>query len=361
MSLSVAIKTGFEGFELDAAFSAERGVVSLFGPSGAGKTTIVKTVAGLHTPREGRIEIAGDVLFDSARGRNMRSHARRLGYVFQDVRLFPHMTVAGNVDFGTRFAPRGAHSMASRSDIIDLMGIAPLLDRRPAALSGGEAQRVGLARALMSAPRGLLLDEPLAALDRDRRLEILPYLERIRDSFALPILHVSHSLTEVIRLATTVVVLDRGRVVATGAPHEILADPTGALGDGGALLKARVVAHHADDGLTELAGATGPLWVPRLADPVGAHIRLRVSAADILIARTAPDGLSALNTIRCEVRSVTGHDDTSCDVVLSAGPERLLARITARSVRALELSPGTPCYAILKSMRVAAEDIGHGD
>lgn len=215
--LEVTVKHSFKGFALDTAFKAPAGVTVLFGRSGSGKTTLVNAVAGLLMPDQGRIVADDWVLLDTAKGIHLRPHKRRLGYVFQEGRLFPHLTVRQNLAYGAWFAPRGA-PRENMSRVVEMLGIGPLLDRRPAALSGGEKQRVAIGRALLSAPSLILADEPLAALDEVRKAEILPYFERLRDEVSVPILYVSHSASEVARLATTVVALDAGRVVAHGPP-----------------------------------------------------------------------------------------------------------------------------------------------
>jgi molybdate transport system ATP-binding protein len=198
---------------IEAAFTAKGGITALFGPSGSGKTSIVNMVAGLITPERGRIALGGEVLFDSAAHKAVPVHKRRIGYVFQDDRLFPHLSVRHNLAFG-RWMNRRAHDRAEEVQILDLLGIGPLMGRRPAGLSGGEKQRVAIGRALLSGPKLLLLDEPLASLDAARKAEILPYLERLRDQTGIPMVYVSHSAEEVERLADTIVRLEAGRVVA---------------------------------------------------------------------------------------------------------------------------------------------------
>lgn len=209
-------------FRLDVALAADGGVIALFGPSGAGKTSVVNAIAGLLTPEEGRIALNGDVLFCSERRINVPPHKRRIGYVFQEGLLFPHLTVRQNLLYGRRFAPYAEPGPALDA-VADLLGIAHLLDRRPARLSGGEKQRVALGRALLAKPRLLLMDEPLASLDAGRKEEILPHIKRLRDETRLPIVYVSHVAAEVRRLATTVARMEEGRVVAVGPVQEVLA------------------------------------------------------------------------------------------------------------------------------------------
>lgn len=362
MSLQVDIAHPFAGFELDVSFEAPPGITALFGRSGTGKTTVVNAVSGLLRPRRGRIAIAGEALFDSAAGINLPTHRRRLGYVFQDGRLFPHLSVRQNLTYGQRFAPRDATGPAIE-DVCGMLGIAPLLERRPGALSGGEKQRVAIGRALLSRPRMLLMDEPLAALDAARKEEILPYLERLRDHTDVPVLYVSHSVAEVARLASWVVVLEAGRVARAGTAEQVLSDPETVrqigLREAGAVLPATVARHHAD-GLTELAVSGGRLFLPRTEAPVGAPIRVRVLAHDVILSREAPSGLSALNILPCEVLALHSGGGPGVMVQLRCGRDRLLARITRRSADALALAPGLQLYAVAKSVAVARTDVGSG-
>lgn len=355
--LHVALHHAMPDFTLDAAFQAPPGVTALFGPSGSGKTTIVNAVAGLLHTDAGRVQIDAQVLTDSTRGVFVPPHRRRVGYVFQDARLFPHLTVRQNLLFGRWFSR--SHGVALEG-IVDLLGIGHLLTRRTAALSGGERQRVALGRAMLSDPQILLMDEPLAALDQPRKQEILPYLERLRDHARLPILYVSHDLAEVARLATTVVLIDRGRVTATGPVARIMSDPAIArslgLRDTGAILTARVAAQEAD-GLTRLATAAGPLFLPRIDAPDGAQVRLRILAQDVMIALTPPQDISALNVIGATIRDLT-PDTGGVLVRLDAGADVILSRITARSAHALNLRPGLAVHAVLKAVSVAPGTIG---
>src|ERR671931_1108660 len=211
--LEVDIEHRLAEFELDIHFRSGRGLTALFGRSGAGKTSVVNAIAGLIRPQRGRIVVDGSVLVDTEKGLFAPTHRRRVGYVFQEGRLFPHLTVRHNLLFGRRFAPDTARSIGF-DDVVELLGIGPLLDRRPGRLSGGEKQRVAIGRALLARPRLLLMDEPLASLDARRKDEILPYLERLRDQASVPIVYVSHSVAEVTRLATTIVLISDGRVRA---------------------------------------------------------------------------------------------------------------------------------------------------
>jgi molybdate transport system ATP-binding protein len=359
MTLSVALRHDFGGFALDAAFEAPAGVTVLFGRSGSGKTTIVNAVAGLLRPDAGRIAAGDLVLLDTARGILLPPHRRRIGYVFQDSRLFPHLTVRQNLMFGAWFAARRG-GRAPFAHVVELLGIGHLLARRPGALSGGEKSRVALGRALLSAPRLILADEPLAALDEARKAEILPYFERLRDEVAVPILYVSHAATEVARLATTVVAIKAGRVVRQGPAAAVLGDPAvlpAGAREAGAVLAARVVVHHAD-GLTELAAGGLPLFLPRLAQPPGAMVRLRIAAHEVILARGRPEGLSALNILPGVVAEVRAGEGPGAIVALDTPAGRVLARVTRRSAAALGLAPGVAAHAVVKSVAVAPGDVG---
>lgn len=353
MSLSVDIVHRLGDFTLDAQFEAPGGVTVLFGRSGSGKTSIVNAVAGLVRPDRGRIAVGDTVLFDAAT--NMPVHKRGVGYIFQDHRLFPHLTVRQNLGYGRRFR-RAPWS----DDLIDLLGLGALLDRRPAALSGGEKGRVAIGRALMAAPRIVLADEPLAALDEARKAELLPYFERLRDATRVPILFVSHSPAEVARLATTVVAVEAGRVTAIGPAARVLGDPAvtpvgGA--EAGAVISARIRAH-ADDGLTELDAGGVPLALPRVDSPIGAEVRLRIPASEVILSLDRPSGLSALNILPGTVDQVRTGEGPGAIVSVATPAGRILARVTQRSVAALGLAPGTPCHAVVKSVAIARGNVG---
>lgn len=344
--LAVDLHHAFPGVTLDVAFEAQAGVTALFGPSGAGKTSVALAVAGLLRPDRGRIVLEGTALTDTARRLHVAPHRRRIGYVFQDARLFPHLTVRGNLTYGQRRVDAAAFDR-----VVNLLDVAPLLARGTAGLSGGEAARVAIGRALLSSPRLLVMDEPLASLDAPRRAEILPYLVRLQDEGGLPILYVSHAVDEVARLATTLVMIERGRVLRAGPAAAVFADPAmmPLFGrQGGALIGGRVMARHAD-GLTEVAVAGGTLWLPGVEAVPGAALQLRVPAQDVILSRARPEGLSALNILPCTVTSLS-PDDGGVTVALDGGGDAILARITARSAGALGLAPGSPCYAILKSV-----------
>ncbi|PTQ75228.1 molybdenum ABC transporter ATP-binding protein [Celeribacter persicus] len=356
--LSVDLHHAFSGFTLDAQFEAPPGLTVLFGASGSGKTTVINAVAGLLMPDRGRIAVGDWMLLDTGRGVRLKPHRRRLGYIFQEARLFPHLSVKQNLKYGAWFAPKDA-PREDMGRVVELLGIGPLLERRPGALSGGEKQRVAIGRALLSAPRLILADEPLSALDETRKAEILPYFERLRDEVDLPILYVSHSASEVARLATTVVVMEDGKVVRQGAAAEILGDPDvlpmGAR-EAGAVLTVTVKTHHAD-GLTELDAGGEPLFLPQIAQGPGHRVRVRIAAHDVILSRSRPEGLSALNILSGVVHQVH-RGEGAVIVAIDTGAGRVLARITLRSAQALELATGVAVHAIVKTVSVASSDIG---
>lgn len=359
MSLEVAIRHRLGAFALDVDFAAPGGVTVLFGRSGSGKTSVVSAIAGLLRPEAGHVRLEGRTLFDSSAGIDVPAHRRRTGTVFQEHRLFPHLSVRGNLDYARRVT--GRRGSATLADTAEMLGIGHLLDRRPGALSGGEAQRVAIGRALLSAPEILLMDEPLASLDAARRAEILPYLERLRDHAGLPILYVSHDLSEVARLASHLVVMEDGTVVRAGAPDALMADPglvhLMGLRQAGAVLSA-TVAGHAEDGVSELVISGGRLFLPRIEAAPGTRLRVRILAQDVMLALEPPRAISALNVLPVEIRELRFGGGPGVTAQLSAGDDMLLARITRRSAEALGLAVGTRCYAVLKSVAVAPTDIG---
>ena len=351
LSVSLAHRRG--GFALDVAFEAPNGVTALFGRSGAGKSTLVAGIGGSLRPDRGRVVLDGRVLVDAERGVFVPRHRRRIGTVFQEGRLFPHLDVRQNLLFGRWFAPR-AEPGGDVDAVVDLLGIGALLGRRPAGLSGGEKQRVAIGRALLSKPRLLLMDEPLAALDDARKAEILPYIERLRDEAGVPIVYVSHSVAEVARLADTLVVLDAGRVAAAGPARDVLARLDVAVlsvaREAGAVLDARVVGHDDAFGLTALATPAGLLRVPRVPLAAGSALRVQVPARDVLLSLEAPRGTSALNVLPAAVVALRPADGASVEVRLDCGGAALVARITLRSVVDLGLAPGCRVHAVVKSV-----------
>ncbi|MBH1974364.1 MAG: molybdenum ABC transporter ATP-binding protein, partial [Rhodobacteraceae bacterium] len=317
MMLEVSLQHRFGDFALDVAFRAPAGLTALFGASGSGKTTVINAIAGLQKVDHARVILNGIALHD------LPAHRRRIAYVFQDARLFPHLSVLGNLRYGSWFRPKGAQDEAA---VVDLLGLSALLQRQPSALSGGEKQRVAIGRALLSDPQLLAMDEPLSALDHARKAEILPYLERLRDEAGLPILYVSHALPEVARLANSIVVIEEGRVLRSAPAADVMADPnlSAILGlrDAGSLISAHLVAQEAD-GLTRLETFGGPLFLPHLSTPVGAVVRLRIPAQDVMISLSRPEAISALNILAVTIDSVTDKAGSGAVLSLRLGDEKL--------------------------------------
>ncbi|MBR0652762.1 molybdenum ABC transporter ATP-binding protein [Roseomonas terrae] len=344
---------GRDGFALDVAFDApETGVTALFGPSGCGKTSVLAAVAGLLRPQEGRIAIGGDVVLDTARRIALAPERRRCAVVFQDARLFPHLSVETNLRYGLRRAPRSAEGPGF-DEVVALLGIAHLLGRRPAGLSGGERQRVALGRALLARPRLLLMDEPLAALDAARRAEVLPFLARLRDVARLPILYVTHALDEVDALADHLVLMDRGRVLADGPVAALAARtdlPLAARRDAGVLLDCTVGEAPAD-ALTRLDFPGGALLTILRPGPPGTRLRVRVRARDVAVAVSEPQGLSTRNVLRGTLTDIQpAGEGQEVFVRLAIGPSELLARITRDSVQRLQLHTGMVVWALVKAV-----------
>jgi len=353
MSLQVDLSHRRGEFTLTLRFEAARGVTALFGPSGAGKTTVLDLIAGLEKPDQGRIVLDGEVLADTAAGICVPSHRRRIGYVFQDSRLFPHLSVGGNLDYGARFAGRRTQPV-DRGHVVELLGLGPLLERRPATLSGGEKQRVAIGRALLSAPRLLLLDEPMASLDAARRAEILPYLARVREQAGIPIVHVSHALPEVAKLADTVVLLEAGRVTAVGPVAELLSrldlGEAAQAAKAGAVLTATVAPGSPTGDMTTLVHPAGQLRVPWRGQAAGTTVRLYVMARDVALAVGEPGMLSIRNRLAATIVEVAPAHGGVQEVRLDVGGEALLSRVAAETVADMQLRPGLAVTALIKSV-----------
>jgi molybdate transport system ATP-binding protein len=353
--LEVTLRHRFgAGFALDAAFAAPpQGVTAIFGASGCGKSTILNAVAGLLRPDCGRVALDGVAMLDTAQGVCVPAERRRCGLVFQEARLFPHLSVGANLRYGLRRAPPGAAG-PDFDEVVALLGIDGLLERRPARLSGGERQRVALGRALLMRPRLLLMDEPLAALDAPRRAEILPFLARLRAASGLPILYVTHALEEVDALADHLVLMEAGRVLASGGLEELTARtdlPLAARRDAGVLIAARVAGHDSVRGLSMLDFAGGRLVVPLQAAPLGTALRIRLRARDVAVALHPPEGLSIQNilpVLLTEIRPTPSPQEVFLH--LRMGETTLLSRVTRDAVERLGLTPGQSLWALVKSV-----------
>ena len=349
-------RIAYPGFTLNVELSLpEKGITALFGPSGSGKTTVLRCMAGLERSPEGFLSVAGEVWQDEQRRIFLPTHKRPLGLVFQEASLFPHLSVRGNLRYGMKRA--GNAKGEGFEAMIDLLGIRALLERAPDSLSGGERQRVAIARALLTRPRLLLMDEPLAALDMKRKLEILPYLERLRDELSIPALYVSHSLGEVARLADHLVLIENGHATASGPITDILArtDLAAAFaGETGAVLETTVAAHEAD-GLTRLEFPGGKLYIAGEAYVPGKRLRCRIHASDVSLSLSAHKDTSILNALPATITAVTDADAPGHVLVqlqLMGGGPLLLARITERSRHVLAITPGLTVIAQVKSVAV---------
>jgi molybdate transport system ATP-binding protein len=339
---------------MDIAFQVPSpGVTVLFGPSGAGKSTIINAAAGLLRPDICRIEVDGTVLADTDAGVWIPPERRRVGLVFQDSRLFPHMSVATNLRFGMRRVEPGSIHF---DDVVDLLGVGPLLNRRPHTLSGGERQRVAIGRALLAQPHLLLMDEPLASLDSARRAEILPYLTRLKTALHLPILYVTHALDEAVQLADSMVLVEAGHVVAFGAVSDVAARadlPLARRDDAGALLLCVVRENDAHRALTRLEGGGATFWVPLLDLPVGAGCRVRIPAREVILAGQPPEAISLHNIVPGIVRKIASDPLRRSVIVEIALPTGgLLSRVTPDAVAHLGLTPGAPVLALIKSTSI---------
>ena len=360
--LDVDIRVRRGAFTLDARFASDAPIAALFGRSGSGKTTLVEAIAGLVHPAEGHIVIDGRTLFDSARGIDLAPEARRVGFVFQDTLLFPHLSVASNLAYGERLTPE-AERFVDRDRVLALLGLEPLFHRRPATLSGGEKQRVAIGRALLASPRMLLMDEPLASLDAPRKSEILHYVELLRDELRLPIVYVSHALEEVTRLADSLVVLAEGRTLASGRVADLMArhDLKPHLGryEAGGVIEARVARHDEAYELTVLSFDGGELVVPNVDALPGETVRARIRARDVALALEAPRHASFQNVLDATVESLSDEYGAIVDVSLRVGATPLVARVTRKSAQELRLAPGTPVIALVKAIAIDRRSVGY--
>jgi len=352
--LEVSVRKQRAAFLLSAQFTlAAPGVIALFGRSGSGKTTLINLIAGLLPPDQGEIRFDGELITDTARGILVPPERRRMGYVFQEARLFPHLSVEANLRYGAR-RTRGAPLVIAFEEVVALLGLAALLERRPRQLSGGERQRVSLGRALLSQPRLLLLDEPLAALDAARREEVLPYLEALRDRLSIPMVYVSHQFEEVLRLATQLVLLEDGQVLAQGPVDQMSLHPQLQRIIGpelvGAVLEGVVSRLHPQRGRADLAVGTGTLQVNLRDAPLGARVRLQLLARDVILATQPVQGLSVRNALASTVRGLSDDDYGGVLVTLDIGGATVLARITQDAREALNLRPGDAVWTLVKAI-----------
>ncbi len=357
-----ALKLG--AFQFDVAFENNAGVVALFGRSGSGKSVTIGLIAGLLRPDRGHIEVDGRVLADTEKHIFVPAHRRRIGVVYQDAQLFPHLTVQQNLLFGRWFASRSEHAVDVAA-VVETLGIGHLLARRPGRLSGGERQRVAIGRALLSSPRLLLMDEPLAALDEERKLEVLALIERLRDDFKVPIVYVSHAIEEVARLASHVVVIDGGRVIATGPVEEVFGPSKVQAGESrfarSSVLTGRVVGMRKAYGLTEIAHPGGVIWLAGPAGPVGRHVRIVIRATDVTLATAKPEHLSVRTVLAGTVASIETDDGPLAGVNVDLGDHaHLVAMATRMSIDELGLTAGNAVYALIKTVALDERNVATG-
>lgn len=340
------------------------GITAVFGRSGAGKTSLINAISGLVTPESGTISVGDKVLFDSATGINLPPEHRRIGYVFQEARLFPHMTVERNLKYGQRH-----EDCAKFVEVITLLGIEDLLKRHPADLSGGEKQRVAIGRALLSEPELLIMDEPTASLDGPRSQELIQYLLRLAEKLNIPVLYVSHSLDDILQIADNMLILNDGKVVANGPLQDVWGSapmrPWLSTKEQSVLVTARCVGKHPDYAMAKLDLDGEVLWVPDMDNAVGATLRLRVFANDISIVKSRPSDTSIRNVLPAVVDEVCslpreGAESGYCQVVLRVGNQRLLVNITQWAADELCLSKGDAVYAQLKGVSITKGDLAQG-
>ena len=356
--IEVDVRRKLGDFTLQASFKTPPGgITALFGRSGAGKTSLINLLAGLDRPDEGRIAVDGIVLFDSEAGIDMPPDKRRLGYVFQEGRLFPHMSVRRNLAYGMKRDGNGA----GFDEIVELLDIGNLLDRGPRDLSGGEKQRVAIGRALLASPSLLLMDEPLATLDMGRKAEILPFIERLRDELATPIVYVSHAMEEIVRLADTLVIMSDGKIAAVGPVEELMSRldlrPLTGRYEAGAVLTVTVEGHDVKRAITRLSFDGMTLLVPYADIPVGEELRIRIRARDVSLALSAPADISILNIFPGRVLEISDRKDGQVDVIVDAGA-KIWARVTRMAVQRLGLEPGKQVHALVKAVAIDRQSLG---
>jgi molybdate transport system ATP-binding protein len=361
--LEVRLKLRRHAFALDVSISSpQRGVTALFGASGSGKTTALRCIAGLARAEDGYVALDDECWQDESRGRFVPPHERACGYVFQEASLFLHLSVRRNLEYARSRASVAATPM-SFDHTVEMLGLAPLLERSTERLSGGERQRVAIGRALLTNPRLLLMDEPLASLDAARKGEILYYIERLRDDLGIPIVYVSHAIDEVVRLADTLVVMSAGKTLASGSVAEISSrlDLRPHLGrfEAGAVIEATVTEHDLAYGLTRLSFDGGEIYAPDVEALPGEKLRLRIRARDVSLALARPREASFLNVLAGVVAEIGEAKGASVEVAVALGGNRIVARITRKSVDALSLAPGKPVYALVKSVAIDRHSVGY--
>ncbi len=359
--LSVNITKVFDSFRLETQFEVEEGsITAIFGKSGAGKTSTINAIAGLTRPDVGVIQIGNTTLFDQHLRINLPIYKRQIGYVFQDDRLFPHMTVQNNLIYGTPKNRDVANSL-NLTDITELLELAPLLERRPRTLSGGEKQRVAIGRALLSNPKLLLMDEPLASIDVQHRFEILPFIQRVREKTGITIIYVTHALEEVIFIADQIILLSEGQVTAQGTVEEIMSrldlHPMTSRFDAGAVISAIYSGYDREFDLGELSFDGGTLRIAGLNAEIGIHLRAHIRARDVSLMLDKPKDTSVLNVFKGELIEIRHEDGPQLDLLINIGTP-LIARITRKSLNDLNLDIGSKVYAMIKAVAIDRKTLG---
>jgi molybdate transport system ATP-binding protein len=362
MKLDLQLVRQLQHFALEVDFSSCAPILALFGRSGSGKTTLINCLAGIISPDKGRIVVDGTTLFDSKAGINLPPEARRIGYIFQDALLFPHLNVERNLRYGLPRSEEPGSLKILPDEVIQLLGLENLLNRRPSTLSGGEKQRVAIGRALLSQPRLLLMDEPLASLDGERRHEILSYIELLRDQLGISIVFVSHSVSEVTRLADEMMLLSEGHILASGAVHEVMGRldlyPHTGRHEAGAVIESQVLSHDEAYDLTNLAFDGGNIILPRIQASEGDRIRVRIRARDVSIATSRPSGFSIANIFEGTLVKLTEETGPMVEAQIRVGNAYLIARITRRSADVLHLVPDQKIFAMVKAASIDRRSIG---
>ncbi len=354
--LRIHVKKQQGSFTVDASFQVQSaGVTALFGPSGAGKTSIINMVAGLSQPDEGSIVVNGRAVFDSKKKIDLPPEKRGFGCVFQDGRIFPHLSVRSNLTYGMKLVPKEKRAIGF-DQVVELLGIDHLLQRRVKNLSGGEKQRVAIGRALLTSPSLLLMDEPLASLDAGRKAEVLPFVERLPIQLSIPILYVTHSLDEILNLADTLVLLKSGRVQSVGPVESIVNQRDlpvfGDRDDTGSVLATFVDHHDNDEGLTYLRMGSQFIKVPLFAADIGVPVRVRINSRNVVLALSRPSDTSVQNILPAVVEHVNECDGVFIDVRLDAGGP-VTARITKKARSDLQLMPGQQVFVMIKSVAIS--------
>ncbi len=359
--LQLDVSHTISGFSLDISVqNAATGITALFGRSGSGKTSLINLIAGLSRPDRGRIALGDLVLFDSERGIDLPPEQRRIGYVFQEGRLFPHLNIRGNLSYGMK--RRGENGqLASFDHVVGLLDLEYLLNRHPSSLSGGEKQRVAIGRALLSNPELLLLDEPLASLDATHKNEILPFLERLRGYSGIPIMYVSHNMEEIVRLADVMVLISEGRVLANGNVEDLLSRldlrPLTGRFEAGSVIAATLVGHEKEFGLSRLSFAGGELLAPMVDLPLGTPLRVRIRARDVTLTTRKPSQMGAQNIYHGAIIQMEADTGSRAEVLLDIGVP-LWARLSAKSAQELKLAVGMRAYAMIKSVAIDGHSLG---